>query len=129
LWRLWGVFLGVIVVAVVFIVVWPEYAGESMVPRIERMLEMILSLMPRDGSGLDENWIESIEIDCARTLGELLALADDARIEGGRSGFDPDAVVDAVGTLRRIAHRLGSLVAERNSQEMPMLPPQLQSAA
>jgi hypothetical protein len=28
LWRLWGVFLGVIVVAVVFIVVWPEYAGE-----------------------------------------------------------------------------------------------------
>jgi uncharacterized membrane protein YccC len=128
LWRLWGVFLGVIVVAVVFIVVWPEYAGESMVPRIERMLEMILSLMPRDGSGLDENWIESIGIDCARTLGELLALADDARIEGGRSGFDPDAVVDAVGTLRRIAHRLGSLAAERNSQEMPMLPPQLQSA-
>ena len=46
------------------------------------MLEMILSLMPRDGSGLDENWIKSIEIDCARTLGELLALADDARIEG-----------------------------------------------
>ena len=127
-WRLWGVFLGVIVVAVVFIVVWPEYAGESMVPRMERMLEMILSLMPRDGSGLDENWIESKEIDCARTLGELLAIADDARIEGGRSGFDPDAVVDAVGTLRRIAHRLGSLAAERNSQEMPMLPPQLQSA-
>jgi hypothetical protein len=99
-----------------------------MVPRMERMLEMILSLMPRDGSGLDENWIESIEIDCARTLGELLAIADDAQIEGGRSGFDPDAVVDAVGTLRQIAHRLGSLAAERDSQEMPMLPPQLQSA-
>jgi uncharacterized membrane protein YccC len=128
LWRLWGVFLGVIVVAVVFIVLWPEYAGESMVPRMEKMLEMILSLMPLDGRGLNESQIEAIEIDCARTLSELLAIADDARIEGGRSGFDPDAVVDAVGTLRRIAHRLGSVAAGRNSQEMPMLPPQLQSA-
>lgn len=128
LWRLWGVLLGVIVVAVVFIVLWPEYAGESMVPRLEKMLEMILSLMPRGGHGPNESRIESIEIDCARTLSELLSVADDARIEGGRSGFDPDAVVDAVGTLRRIAHRVGSVAAGRNSQEMPALPPQLQSA-
>jgi hypothetical protein len=128
LWRLWGVFLGVIVVAVVFIVLWPEYAGESMVPRMQKMLEMILSLMPRDGRGPNESQIESVEIDCARTLSELLAIADDARIEGGRSGFDPDAVVDAVGTLRRIAHRMGTVAAARSSQEMPVLPPQLQSA-
>jgi uncharacterized membrane protein YccC len=128
LWRLWGVLLGVIVVAVVFIVLWPEYAGESMVPRLEKMLEMILSLMPRGGRGPDERQIEATEIDCARTLSELLAIADDARIEGGRSGFDPDAVVEAVGTLRRIAHRLGSVAAGRNSQEMPVLPPQLQIA-
>jgi len=128
LWRLWGVILGVIVVAVVFIVLWPEYAGESMVPRLEKMLEMILSLMPRGGRSPSESRIESIEIDCARTLSELLAVADDARIEGGRSGFDPDAVVDAVGTLRRIAHRVGSVAGGHNSQEMPALPPQLQSA-
>ncbi len=128
LWRLWGVFLGVIVVAIVFIVLWPEYAGEAMVPRLEKMLEMILSLMPRGGRAPNESQTESIEIDCSRTLGELLSVADDARIEGGRSGFDPDAVVDAVGTLRRIAHRLGSVAAGRNSQEMPALPPQLQSA-
>ena len=128
LWRLWGVFLGVIVVAVVFIVLWPEYAGESMVPRMQKMLEMILSLMPRGGRGPNESQIESLEIDCAQTLSELLAIADDARIEGGRSGFDPDAVVDAVGTLRRIAHRLGSVAAGRNSQEMPALPPRLRTA-
>jgi len=118
----------VFVVAVVFIVLWPEYAGESMVPRLEKMLEMILSLMPRGGRGPSESRIESIEIECARTLSELLAVADDARIEGGRSGFDPDAVVDAVGTLRRIAHRVGSVAGGRNSQEMPALPFQLQSA-
>ncbi|MGH7914777.1 MAG: FUSC family protein, partial [Candidatus Binataceae bacterium] len=128
LWRLWGVVLGVIVVAVVFILLWPEYAGESMVPRLERMLEMILSLMPRGDRGPGEEQIESLEIDCAQTLSELLAIADDARIEGGRSGFDPNAVVDAVGTLRRIAHRLGSVAAGRNSQEMPALVPQLKRA-
>lgn len=128
LWRLWGVLLGVLVVGVVFIVLWPEYAGESMVPRMESMLEMILTLMPRGDRAPNENQVESIEIDCSRTLSELLAIADDARVEGGRSGFDADAVVEAVGTLRRIAHRLGSVAAGRNSQEMPALPPQLRSA-
>lgn len=128
LWRLWGVILGVIVVAVVFIVLWPEYAGESMVPRLEKMLETILSLMPRGSHGPSESQIELLEIDCSKTLSELLTIADDARIEGGRSGFDPDVVVDAVGTLRRIAHRVGSLAAGRNSQEAPALEPRLQAA-
>lgn len=128
LWRMWGVLLGILVVAVVFIVLWPEYAGDSMAPRLAKMLEMILSLMPRDGHGPDEDRIEALEIDCARTLSELLAIADDARIEGRRSGFDPDAVVDTVGTLRRIAHRLGSVASGRLSRETPALAPQLQSA-
>ena len=93
------------------------------------MLEMILALMPRGGSaGPNESQIETLEIESAHTLSELLAVADDARIEGGRSGFDPDAVVEAVGTMRRIAHRLGSLAAGRNSQDMPALPPQLRNA-
>lgn len=128
LWRLWGVLLGVIAAAIVFIVLWPEYAGESMIPRLERMLEIILSLMPRGGPCLSEAEVESLEIDCAKILSELLAVADDARIEGGRSGIDPDAVVDAVGTLRRIAHRLGSVAAWRNSEEMPPLGPEIQTA-
>ncbi|HVA41242.1 MAG TPA: FUSC family protein, partial [Candidatus Binataceae bacterium] len=128
LWRLWGVLLGVIVVAVVFIVLWPEYAGESMVPRLEKMLELILSLMPGGGRAPSEGQIELLEMECSQTLSELLAIADDARIEGGLSGFDPDAMVDAVGTLRRIAHRLGSVAAGGSSQEMPTLAPRLQSA-
>jgi uncharacterized membrane protein YccC len=128
LWRLWGVLLGVIVVALVFIVLWPEYAGESMVPRMRKMLEMILALAPGGSARPNESQIETLEIESAHTLSELLAVADDARIEGGRSGFDPDAVVEAVGTMRRIAHRLGSLAAGRNSQDMPALPPQLRNA-
>jgi uncharacterized membrane protein YccC len=127
LWRLWGVLLGVIVVALVFIVLWPEYAGESMVPRMQKMLEMILALAPGGSGRPNESQIEALEIESAHTLSELLAVADDARLEGGRSGFDPDAVVEAVGTMRRIAHRLGSLAAGRNSQDMPALPPQLRN--
>ncbi len=128
LWRLWGVALGVIVVAMVFIVLWPEYAGDAMVPRLEKMLEMILALTPRGDRAPNEYRIESLEIECSKTLGQLLAVADDARMEGGRSGFDPDAMVNAVGTLRRIAHRLGGVAAGRNLHERPTLPPHLQSA-
>ncbi len=128
LWRLWGIFLGIIAVTVVFIVLWPEYAGESMVPRLEKMLEMICALMPPDGRALNEHEIESIQIDAAKTLEELLTVADDTRIEGGRSGFDPDAVVDTVGTLRRIAHRLGSIAGESGSAGTLNLVPEIRMA-
>jgi uncharacterized membrane protein YccC len=128
LWRLWGIFLGIIVITIVFIVLWPEYAGDSLVPRLERMLEMILALMPRTVRGLSERQVEAMEIDAAQILGELLAVADDARIEGRRCGFDPDAVIDAVGTLRRIAHRLASIASGRGTQPPPQLAPHIQAA-
>lgn len=128
LWRLWGVFLAIIVITIVFIVLWPEYAGDSLAPRLERMLEIILALMPRTARGLSERQVEAMEMDSAQILSELLEVADDARIEGRRSSFDPDAVVDAVGTLRRIAHRLAGIASERSAQPAPQLAPQIQAA-
>lgn len=121
LYRLWGVFLGVIVVALVFLILAPEYAGDSMVPRLEKMLEAILTLMPGAPHRATDREIESIEIAAAKTLGELLEIADDARIEGRRSIVDPDAIIETVGTLRRITHRLASAAAAREVMEIPTL--------
>jgi hypothetical protein len=121
LYRLWGIFLGIIVVALVFLVIAPEYAGESMVPRLEKMLEAILSLMPGGARRLSEREIESIQIDSGKTLSQLLEIADDARIEGRRSIVDPDAIIETVGTLRRITNRLSSAAAALNLVEIPSL--------
>lgn len=128
LWRLWGIFIGIIAITVVFIGLWPEYAGSSLIPRLERMLEIILSLMPAGERTFTERQVEAIEKDSAQILSELLAVADDARIEGGRCGFDPDAVIDAVGTLRRIAHRLISVASGRDGLAMPKLDPGIENA-
>jgi len=128
LYRLWGIFLGVIVVALVFLILAPEYAGESMVPRLEKMLEAILSLMPGGPRLPTEPEIESIEIASAKTLGELLEIADDARIEGRRSIVDPDAIIETVGTLRRITHRLSSAASALNQTQIPALTPGFDTA-
>jgi len=128
LYRLWGVFLGVIVVALVFLILAPEYAGDSMVPRLEKMLETILSLMPGGPRRPTEREIESIEIDSAKTLSQLLEIADDARIEGRRSIVDPDAIIEMVGTLRRITYRLSSAAAALNLIEIPSLTPAFDAA-
>ena len=36
LWRIWGVLLGDFVVAMVFFTLWPEYAGDSLLPRLQK---------------------------------------------------------------------------------------------
>ncbi len=126
--RLWGVFLGVIVVALVFLILAPDYAGDSMVPRLGKMLESILALMPGAPHRATDREIESIEIASAKTLGELLEIADDARIEGRRSIVDPDAIIEIVGSLRRITHRLASAAAAREEIEIPLLTPAFEGA-
>ncbi len=69
LYRLWGIILGVIVVALVFLILAPDYAGEAMVPRLEKMLKAMLSLMPSPTSRLTDREIETIEIDSGRDPG------------------------------------------------------------
>ena len=128
LYRLWGVFLGVIVVALVFLILAPEYAGESMVPKMRKMLEAILLLMPGGPRRLTDREIETIEIDSAKTLSQLLEIADDARIEGRRSLVDPDAIIETVGTLRRITHRLAGAAAALTLSELPPLTPGFDAA-
>jgi hypothetical protein len=126
LYRLWGVFLGVLVVALVFLILAPEYAGESMIPRLQKMLESILTLMPGGARAPSEQEIEVIEIDSATILAQLLEIADDARIEGRRSIVDPDAIIETVGTLRRITHRLASGVSALGLIHFAALPPKIE---
>ena len=46
LWRTWGILLGTLVVTVVFFLLWPEYAGDSLLPRLRKVIADALALMP-----------------------------------------------------------------------------------
>jgi hypothetical protein len=126
LWRIWSVILGVIVTAVVFLIMWPEYAGETMPPRLKKLLGLNLNLIPMRGASIGDAAIDEIETDLTNTLSELLGIADDARLEGPRCGVNSDSMIDAAGSLRRIAHRLGAIAVGR--QVLPPLSAETQAA-
>ena len=65
-------------------------------------------------------------MDATLYLTELLGVAEEARAEGQRSGVNPDRVVEAAGTLRRIVHRLSGIASARLTVPQPPLPAELQ---
>jgi Fusaric acid resistance protein family len=126
LWRIWGVFLGVLIVTAITVTMWPEYAHESMVPRLKKILRATLELLPSRGTapaGLSAAFVE-----ITATLAELLSVADDAKLEGGSCRIDADETVNVAGTLRRIASRLLELSRRRISDPTPALAPETEAA-
>jgi hypothetical protein len=121
LYRIWGILLGVVVVGSVFFTIWPEYAGDSLLPRLRKAFRDTLDLVPGTAVSASAARIDSTTDDITHTLFELLGVVDDARLEGARSRIDPGAVVDATGNLRRIAHRFARIDAERLRHRLPQL--------
>lgn len=128
LWRVWGMLLGIAIVSLVFLILWPEYASDSLVPRIKKLLRTSIDLMPGGAAASSDEEIQSAEREIMKTANEVLTVADDARLEGRASAIDPDRVVDAAGTLRRIAYRVGSISEGRLQTSMPLLVPETQAA-
>ncbi len=119
LWRIWGILLGTSVVALVFLFLWPEYSGKSLLPRLRKALGLAIMLDPREG--LSEVMIRQRDAELAGLLEQLLAIAEDARMEGRASGLNPDAVINAAGNLRRVAHRFERIALIRMRQPRPQL--------
>ena len=55
LWRIWGVLLGDFVVATVFFTLWPEYAGNSLLPRLKKVIANSLALAPGGSASTSED--------------------------------------------------------------------------
>ena len=123
LWRIWGVLLGDLVVAMVFFTLWPEYAGDSLLPRLRRVLANMLALAPSGSASSSEDQILKTNSETMRVLTEFLEIADDARMEGRTCAVYHNGIVEAAGTLRRIANRLSSIATARVLTQMPQLDP------
>jgi uncharacterized membrane protein YccC len=123
LWRIWGLLLGDLVVATVFFALWPEYAGDSLLPRLKRVLANMLALAPGGSASSSEDQILKTNSETMRVLTEFLEIAEDARMEGRSCAVYHDGIVEAAGALRRIANRLSSIATARVHVQMPQLDP------
>jgi uncharacterized membrane protein YccC len=121
LWRIWGVLLGDFVVAIVFFSLWPEYAGDSLLPRLKKVLANTLALTPGGSASTDEDQILKTNSETMRVLTEFLEIAEDAKMEGRTCAVYHDGIVEAAGTLRRISNRLSSIATARVLTKMPQL--------
>jgi uncharacterized membrane protein YccC len=123
LWRIWGVLLGDFVVAMVFFILWPEYAGDSLVPRLQRIIGETLTLMSIGSASSSEDQVLKTNSETTRVLTEILQVADDAQMEGRTSAVNHIAIIEAAGTMRGIANTLSSIATARAVTLMPQLDP------
>jgi uncharacterized membrane protein YccC len=121
LWRIWGILLGTLIVAVVFLILWPAYAGDSLLPRLRKVIRETLALAPGGSASSRGAEIQATNSETMRVLAEILAVADDAQLEGRSAMIDHDSVVQAAGTLRRIANRLTGISMGRILSALPRL--------
>ncbi len=128
LWRIWAILLGTLVVAFVTFMLWPEYAGDSLLPRLRKVIRDTLSLAPGGTAANTENAIQQANSGTMRSLAEILEVADDAQVEGRTSLVNHNAIVQAASRLRRIANRLASISTERIANPLPQLDPVTESA-
>jgi uncharacterized membrane protein YccC len=128
LWRIWAILLGTFVVAVIALSLWPEYAGDSLLPRLRQVIADTLALAPGGKASIREDTIDRVNSETMRILAQMLEVADDAQLEGRTSKVDHNAIVEAAGTLRRIANRLASISTSRIVAPTPPLDDKTESA-
>jgi uncharacterized membrane protein YccC len=121
LWRIWGLLLSDFVVATVFFILWPEYAGDSLLPRLRKVIVNMLAITPGGSASSNEDQILATNSETMRVLTEFLEVAADARMEGSRCAVYYDGIVEAAGTLRRISNRLSLISTALVLTQMPQL--------
>ncbi|HKA46505.1 MAG TPA: hypothetical protein VKF40_31210, partial [Burkholderiales bacterium] len=111
----------------VFLLIAPEYAAKAIAPRLAGLLRSALELV-RPAAGVSEEHVQEIDMQTTLHVTELLGVAEDARMEGRHSRVNPDRVIDAAATLRRLVYRLSGIVTARLLHPQPALPAEFQAA-
>jgi uncharacterized membrane protein YccC len=121
LWRIWGILLGCFVVALVFLICFPEYAANSLLPRLRKAIRATLALIPEGTASYSEEQIQQTNSEVMRLVAEILEVANDAQVEGRTCSVNYHAIVDAAGTLRAIASRFSVIASGRVFVRLPQL--------
>src|SRR5258708_29866827 len=114
IWTIWGISLGMIVRAVVYIV-WREHMNRTLAEEFERPLAALVTLTR--SASLEDHEIVAAEMAVARGGQAMLTVATDAQLEGRSAGIDARNLVDALDTTRRLAFALGNLTTVERGPE------------
>ena len=121
LWRFWGIVLGVLTAAFVFLLLWPEHAGDKLIGRLDKLLRTTLNFGKEVAERqITEDRIAVIERRVSADLLDVLNMADQARLEGRRGAADSAAAIEAASTLARIAYRF-ELIARNRLAESSLI--------
>jgi hypothetical protein len=123
LWRIWSILLGTLVAGTIDFTIWPQYAADSLLPRLRKVLGETLALTPGAAATATEDGIQQANSETMRILAEILGVAEDAQVEGRACLVDHTAIVEAASFLRRIANRLSSMATGRIVAPSPPLDP------
>ncbi|MGO9059951.1 MAG: hypothetical protein ACLQU2_21605, partial [Candidatus Binataceae bacterium] len=108
IWTIWGISFGMLIRAAVSMF-WRERASRTLVEEFQAPLESILELAGaahRRCRDADDIW--PAEITLAGGIRTMLAIANDAQLEGRSAGIDAANLVDALDSLRRVGFILGN---------------------
>jgi uncharacterized membrane protein YccC len=123
LWRFWGIVLGVLTSAFVFLFLWPEYASDKLVESLDRLLRNAHAFGREVAEGrMTQERITAAERHFSVNLLQVLNMADQARLEGQRGVINSAAGIEAATTATRIAYRFEVIARERLSESEAFLP-------
>jgi hypothetical protein len=102
IWTIWGISLGMIIRAVVS-ALWPERPGRTLTEQFQAPLESILLLLAvEDKEPSRAEVIAEAEQQLVYGIEHILAIANDAKLEGASSAIDATSLIAAADTLLRI---------------------------
>jgi uncharacterized membrane protein YccC len=102
LWTVWGIIIGMVIRAIVSMV-WIEHAPRTLAEEFRPVIAGLAGMITRSA---DSPLPRDVSADAAAVidgLGELLAVANDARLEGRSAGIDPAALLEVLENLIELA--------------------------
>jgi hypothetical protein len=124
LWRFWGIVLGVLTTGFVFLVLWPEYAGDKLIEPMAELVRTTLAFGRQVADGkVSERMIAAAERSLSAKLLHALEMADQARLEGWQGRARSGAAIEAADALIRIAYRFRVIALGRLLESATTLPP------
>ncbi len=122
LWRFWGIVLGVLTTGFVFLFLWPEYATDKLIERLNRLMRTTLAFAREVAQGRTEGQIATVEQRISADLLDVLNTADQARLEGRRGVRISAAGIEAAITVIRIAYRFETIARGQLARSAWLLP-------
>ena len=101
-WSIWGISLGMIIRAVVSFV-WRERPSRTLAEQFQAPLVAILELLDAGAGSANEQRRATAEMAAISGIARMLTVANDALLEPESAEIDPDQLVGALDTLRRLA--------------------------